>query len=332
MRKPGRKGLSRQKAEDEIAHLRNLDLSALRARWLNESAAAPKHLTRYLLFKVLAYNLQADGFGDLDAETSKALHRTGEGDGKASAVSQKLARLDQRRYVPPAGTVLVREWDRKSTAGHGSDGRFCLEWPDIRKPIQSGVCDHRGTNGMAPAFSACGTVNPARPLETPDEANNPTKGPLRDLHPCLDRARARAGVQLARQPARGIQAYIKSQAHEGWRLPARYDDGGFSGGSMERPALQRLLARSGPRSRRDRRLQGRSPDPIARPTSPSWSRSSTPRRLVRLGDPAVQHHDLHGAAHPQRAAVLRSVRAGGHGRAHPGQDRRIEAEGHLDGW
>ena len=39
------------------------------------------------------------------------------------------------------------------------------------------------------------------------------------------------------------EAFIKSQAHEGWRLAkASYDDGGFSGGSMERPALQRLLA------------------------------------------------------------------------------------------
>ena len=38
------------------------------------------------------------------------------------------------------------------------------------------------------------------------------------------------------------EAYIKSQAHEGWRLAReRYDDGGFSGGSMERPALQKLL-------------------------------------------------------------------------------------------
>src|SRR6266702_4456460 len=39
------------------------------------------------------------------------------------------------------------------------------------------------------------------------------------------------------------EAYIKSQAHEGWRLiPTLYADGGFSGGSMERPALKQLLA------------------------------------------------------------------------------------------
>jgi site-specific DNA recombinase len=39
------------------------------------------------------------------------------------------------------------------------------------------------------------------------------------------------------------EAYIKSQAHEGWRLVAdHYDDGGISGASLERPALQALLA------------------------------------------------------------------------------------------
>src|SRR5215471_16870282 len=39
------------------------------------------------------------------------------------------------------------------------------------------------------------------------------------------------------------EAFIRSQAGEGWRLVSKaYDDGGFSGGTMERPALQQLLA------------------------------------------------------------------------------------------
>ena len=42
---------------------------------------------------------------------------------------------------------------------------------------------------------------------------------------------------------KSCEAYIKSQAHEGWRLiPDHYDDGAFSGASLKRPALQQLLA------------------------------------------------------------------------------------------
>src|SRR5947208_13652168 len=39
------------------------------------------------------------------------------------------------------------------------------------------------------------------------------------------------------------EAYIKSQAHEGWRLiPDHYDDGGLSGASLDRAALQTMLS------------------------------------------------------------------------------------------
>lgn len=60
-------------------------------------------------------------------------------------------------------------------------------------------------------------------------------------------------------------AYIQSQGHEGWTLvKTAYDDGGYSGGSMDRPGLQRLLADIEAKTgRRHCCLQGRSFDPVA---------------------------------------------------------------------
>ena len=101
--------------DEEIAQLRNLDLKGLRVRWRNAfGKPAPELLTRYLLFRIIAYGLQADRLGDLDVETLKVLKRAAGREGPASAVSKDLARLDQRRFAPAPGTVLVREWDRMS--------------------------------------------------------------------------------------------------------------------------------------------------------------------------------------------------------------------------
>ena len=53
---------------------------------------------------------------------------------------------------------------------------------------------------------------------------------------------ARSRLQLLRRQREAREAYIKSQAHEGWRLVVdKFDDGGLSGAWLERPALQALL-------------------------------------------------------------------------------------------
>jgi len=114
MRKRGNSTSQAVSIEGQIAQLRDLDLTGLRTCWHNEfGRTAPKHLTRYLLFRVLAYKVQADCFGDLDADTVKILEQAGKSEGRSAVVAKSLTALDQKRFVPPAGTVLVREWDRK---------------------------------------------------------------------------------------------------------------------------------------------------------------------------------------------------------------------------
>jgi len=54
------------------------------------------------------------------------------------------------------------------------------------------------------------------------------------------RQSAEAYVAARRQSA---EAYVAARRHEGWAcLPDRYDDGGYTGGDLDRPAMRRLLA------------------------------------------------------------------------------------------
>jgi Protein of unknown function (DUF2924) len=100
--------------EEEIAHLRGLDLQGLRSRWQSVfRRSAPTHLTRHLLFAIIAYRLQADRFGDIDHATQKVLDRTAAKEAGPVTVA-RLASFDQKRAALTPGTVLVREWDRQS--------------------------------------------------------------------------------------------------------------------------------------------------------------------------------------------------------------------------
>ena len=68
--------------------------------------SAPAHLTRYLLFAVIAYRIQVDRYGDLDHATRQVLERTYSREARP-AMSARLASFDQKRTELTPGTVLV---------------------------------------------------------------------------------------------------------------------------------------------------------------------------------------------------------------------------------
>lgn len=106
-------------------------------------------------------------------------------------------------------------------------------------------------------------------------------------------------------------AYAQSQRHEGWSLVKdRYDDGGFSGGNMERPGLKRLLAD----------IETGKVDIVLLYKIDRLTRSLTDfARIVEVLDRAeasfvsiTQSFNTTtsiGAAHAQHAALIRPVRA-----------------------
>ena len=84
--RPVAKKATRLSLDDEIAHLRGLDLHGLRARWKSMfRRQPPSHLPRHLLFAVLAYRLQADELGDLDPVTARLLKQIAIGGGTREA-------------------------------------------------------------------------------------------------------------------------------------------------------------------------------------------------------------------------------------------------------
>jgi hypothetical protein len=108
------KRAKRPSLDDEIAHLRDLDLSGLRARWKSIfRQQPPSHLPRHLLFAVLAYRLQADELGDLDPATALLLSQIATNDGIPGA-SRRMDAFGRRRTELKPGTILTREWNAQA--------------------------------------------------------------------------------------------------------------------------------------------------------------------------------------------------------------------------
>jgi hypothetical protein len=103
-----------------IAELKSLNLEGLRQRWRKlHRTAAPQHLPRWLLFRILAYKIQADVLGDLDRETVRYLDQVADARERRQAAGEirsgkkppPVPPVPPRRGLKP-GTVLVREYNK----------------------------------------------------------------------------------------------------------------------------------------------------------------------------------------------------------------------------
>src|SRR3981189_1305648 len=215
MRKKRRNGrvTTETSVEDEIVHLRVLDLKGLRARWQSVlQRPASDHLPRHLLFAIIAYRIQVDRSGDLDHETRQLLDRTGMRE-SGTAMSARLVSFDQKRTGLTPGTVLVRGGDRRSqrvmvmSDGFAWNGQtydslskvaFAITGTNWNGPRFFGLRNKEDRLAMGQARSWIGRpwVRPGH--EVPFGQN----GPLRYLCPSLHRARARSEVQLTGCPIR----------------------------------------------------------------------------------------------------------------------------------
>ena len=130
----------------EIALLGNLDLEALRNRWRTVfRRRAPPHLPRHLLFRMLAYQLQADLYGDLDRLVQRTLERL------PSKIGKPVAKRAHITISLRAGTQLVREWKGKPyKVTVASDG---FTWNGMTYPNLSKVAFAiTGTRWNGPRF------------------------------------------------------------------------------------------------------------------------------------------------------------------------------------
>ena len=130
-----------------IDELQNLDRDALRTRWRTQfGRSAPQNLPKRLLFRLLAYRIQTEAYGDLRAETAQFLNTVG----RNKAVP--LADVSQSNYggLKP-GTVLVREHGGTNYRVAVTDGGFA--WNGATYPSLSQVAKAiTGTAWNGPRF------------------------------------------------------------------------------------------------------------------------------------------------------------------------------------
>jgi DNA invertase Pin-like site-specific DNA recombinase len=211
-----------------VAALPKTPTPELKRMWRELYDREPPGFSRNYLISRLAYRIQELAYGGLKPATRAKL------DALAEGLDPKAAR---KRVIngPVVGTQLIREWrgvEHKVTAGR----RLQVGRAPVQKPERRRARDHRHSLERAHLLRREApwrrrvSPRPARKLRcavyTRKSSEEGLEQEFNSLH-----AQREAGL-----------AYIASQKSEGWiACPDHYDDGGISGGTLERPALKRLL-------------------------------------------------------------------------------------------
>src|SRR5262245_31922373 len=127
--------------------------------------------------------------------------------------------------------------ERAFGTGRGACRRFCVEGPNLSQPVEGCLRDHWHPLEWTQILRSSRQANQG--------ISSVTMGSSK-LVRCAIYTRVSTDQGLEQDfnsldaQYEASQAYIRSQAHAGWTLlRGKYDDGGFSGGNTDRPALQR---------------------------------------------------------------------------------------------
>ena len=215
--------------QTELDRLPTMPIIELRALWhVKFKSEPPKAFGPDLLKRSIAHKIQEVAYGGLDVATSRLL------DQLMAQHAKTPGKIILPRRIQP-GVVLVRDFKGANhrvtvlTDGFAYQGKTYSSLSEIARLIT-------GTHWNGPRFFGL------RAKEEP--SNERTQKVLRCA--IYTRKSTDHGLELefnsldAQREA--CEAYIKSQAAEGWQpLPYRYDDPAYSGGNMDRPALQKML-------------------------------------------------------------------------------------------
>jgi hypothetical protein len=163
--------------EAEIDRIRSLGVDGLRMRWrLTFGSLPPAALTKDLIARMIAYQLQEDAFGGLDRATAKLLDAYARGD---------KARTDLPRRLKP-GTVLVREYQgERHTVTVVPDG---FVWHEtIYGSLSTIARAITGTAWNGPKFFGLRTPGGKQAEPRPDTGRSKSPGRERPLRKGKDR-------------------------------------------------------------------------------------------------------------------------------------------------